>query len=204
MHTDASLVVAFLNTVDVERNEDLLDDPELWHRWSAEHAGHAIAPDKPADARTTPATLRAAPADARAMRDPAPVTPARTVPADARATPEAARAVRDALRAAIGDPRLPPRPLDVPLHLALTADGPALLAPDVITAVLAAATRLAIRGDWVRLKICPADDCLWAFYDESRNRSRTWCSMRVCGNREKARSWRARTAGVHNSSPVDN
>ncbi|HEY2059855.1 MAG TPA: CGNR zinc finger domain-containing protein [Amycolatopsis sp.] len=185
MHTDASLVVAFLNTVDVERNEDLLDDPELWHRWSAEHAGHAIAPGKPADARTTPATLRAA-------------------PTDARATPEAARAVRDALRAAIGGPRLPPRPLDVPLHLALTTDGPALLTPDVITAVLAAATRLAIRGDWVRLKICPADDCLWAFYDESRNRSRTWCSMRVCGNREKARSWRARTAGVHNSSPVDN
>jgi predicted RNA-binding Zn ribbon-like protein len=182
VHTDASLVVAFLNTVDVERNEDLLDDPELWHRWSAEHA---IAPGKPDAARATPATLHAA-------------------PADARATSESARAVRDALRAAIGDPRLPPQSLDVPLHFALTTDGPALLTPDVITAVLAATTRLTIRGDWVRLKICPADDCLWAFYDESRNRSRTWCSMRVCGNREKARSWRARTAGVHNSNPVDN
>jgi predicted RNA-binding Zn ribbon-like protein len=182
VHTDASLVVAFLNTVDVERNEDLLDDPELWHRWSAEHD---VAPGKPADARATLDVLRATPADTRTTR-------------------EAARAVRDALRAAIGDPRLPPRPLDVPLHFALTTDGPALLTPDVITAVLAAATRLTIRGDWVRLKICPADDCLWAFYDESRNRSRTWCSMRVCGNREKARSWRARATGVHNSTPVDN
>ncbi|WP_328606005.1 CGNR zinc finger domain-containing protein [Amycolatopsis sp. NBC_00345] len=161
MHTDASLVVAFLNTVDVERNEDLLDDPELWHRWSAEHN---VAPSEPADAR----------------------------------------AARDALRAAIGDPRLPPRPLDVPLHFALTTDGPTLLTPNAITAVLTATTRLTIRGDWVRLKICPADDCLWAFYDESRNRSRTWCSMRVCGNREKARSWRARAAGVHNQTPVDN
>jgi predicted RNA-binding Zn ribbon-like protein len=211
VHTDASLVVAFLNTVDVERNEDLLDDPELWHRWSAEHD---VAPGKPADAaRAAPATLRAAPADARTVSDAARAAPAdaratldalRAAPADARAAREAARAVRDALRAAIGDPRLPPRPLDVPLHFALTTDGPALLTPDVITAVLAATTRLAIRGDWVRLKICPADDCLWAFYDESRNRSRTWCSMRVCGNREKARSWRARATGVHNSTPVDN
>ena len=38
----------------------------------------------------------------------------------------------------------------------------------------------------------PAEDCHWAFYDSSRNRSRTWCSMSVCGNRAKARSYRAR------------
>jgi predicted RNA-binding Zn ribbon-like protein len=42
------------------------------------------------------------------------------------------------------------------------------------------------------VKICPAADCRWAFFDHSRNRSRTWCSMRVCGNREKARAWRER------------
>ena len=30
------------------------------------------------------------------------------------------------------------------------------------------------------------------FYDQSRNRSRAWCSMEVCGNREKARSFRVR------------
>lgn len=68
------------------------------------------------------------------------------------------------------------------------------MADDVVGAVFAACTRLVVRGDWIRLKICPADTCLWAFYDESRNRSRTWCSMRVCGNREKARGWRARAA----------
>ena len=33
-----------------------------------------------------------------------------------------------------------------------------------------------------RLKVCPADDCLWAFYDHSRNRSGTWCEIRQCGN----------------------
>ena len=36
-----------------------------------------------------------------------------------------------------------------------------------------------------RLKICP--NCAWLFIDRSRNRSRTWCDMAVCGNRAKAR-----------------
>jgi predicted RNA-binding Zn ribbon-like protein len=47
-------------------------------------------------------------------------------------------------------------------------------------------------GTWRRLKACPADDCLWAFYDHSRNRSGTWCRMEECGNRSKARAYRAR------------
>lgn len=48
------------------------------------------------------------------------------------------------------------------------------------------------RGTWPRLKICPADDCAWVFYDQSKNLSRRWCSMGVCGNRTKVRSYRAR------------
>ena len=151
VHTDATLVVEFLNTVNVEEGTDLLEDPRRWREWAAGHG------------------LRANPA------------------------PEA-RAARDALRAAIGDPRLPGGSLDVGTRISLTDDGPALVAEDVIGAVFAACARLVVRGDWIRLKICPADTCLWAFYDESRNRSRTWCSMRVCGNREKARGWRARAA----------
>jgi predicted RNA-binding Zn ribbon-like protein len=34
---------------------------------------------------------------------------------------------------------------------------------------------------------CGAGDCAWLFVDTTRNRSRQWCSMRSCGNREKAR-----------------
>jgi predicted RNA-binding Zn ribbon-like protein len=47
-------------------------------------------------------------------------------------------------------------------------------------------------GQWTRLKICPADDCQWAFFDRSRNRSATWCDMKVCGNRHKVREYRER------------
>ncbi len=34
---------------------------------------------------------------------------------------------------------------------------------------------------------CGAADCVWLFMDATRNRSRQWCSMTSCGNREKAR-----------------
>ena len=34
---------------------------------------------------------------------------------------------------------------------------------------------------------CGASDCEWLFLDTSKNRSRQWCSMQSCGNREKAR-----------------
>jgi predicted RNA-binding Zn ribbon-like protein len=49
-----------------------------------------------------------------------------------------------------------------------------------------------LTGEWSRLKVCPADDCLWAFYDRSRNRSRTWCRMEDCGNRAKVKAFRER------------
>ena len=38
-----------------------------------------------------------------------------------------------------------------------------------------------------RIKACPAEGCGWIFIDQSRNRSRRWCDMQSCGNREKAR-----------------
>ncbi len=51
---------------------------------------------------------------------------------------------------------------------------------------------------WRRLKVCYADECIWAFYDHSRNRSATWCRMEECGNREKARSYRERQRAASN------
>ncbi|CAN7164543.1 CGNR zinc finger domain-containing protein [Pararhizobium sp. LjRoot255] len=53
---------------------------------------------------------------------------------------------------------------------------------DVATA--RSALMLATLSEPERLKICP--NCQWLFLDRSRNRSRTWCDMTVCGNRAKA------------------
>ena len=47
-------------------------------------------------------------------------------------------------------------------------------------------------GSWQRVKACRANDCRWAFYDRSRNRSGVWCEMAVCGNRTKVRAYRER------------
>ncbi len=58
--------------------------------------------------------------------------------------------------------------------------------------LMAAATTSRIKGSWPRLKMCPAEECRWAFYDTSRNRSKRWCSMEVCGNRNKVRAFRDR------------
>ncbi|WP_369794526.1 CGNR zinc finger domain-containing protein [Kutzneria sp. 744] len=108
-----------------------------------------------------------------------------------------ARSSRDALRAVAlahhgSAVPLPPAVAHGSIRIELSAGVPVLTAGDALGAVLAAAARLAVLGYWDRLKICSAPDCRLAFYDRSRNRSRTWCSMRVCGNREKARAWRER------------
>jgi predicted RNA-binding Zn ribbon-like protein len=38
-----------------------------------------------------------------------------------------------------------------------------------------------------RIRQCAGAGCCWLFIDTSKNRSRRWCDMTVCGNRTKAR-----------------
>jgi predicted RNA-binding Zn ribbon-like protein len=58
--------------------------------------------------------------------------------------------------------------------------------------VLAVAYGAMVDGSWSRLKACRNHGCRWAFYDYSRNRSASWCSMQLCGNRTKTRAYRRR------------
>lgn len=52
-------------------------------------------------------------------------------------------------------------------------------------AALALSALSLVSGDaWRRIKICR--NCRWLFLDRSRNASRLWCDMSVCGNRRKA------------------
>lgn len=82
------------------------------------------------------------------------------------------------------------------LRMRFGPDGRARLepeAPGVAGALgrLVAALYAAMREeDWRRLKLCGADDCRWAFFDRSKNRSSRWCTMASCGNRAKARRYR--------------
>lgn len=49
------------------------------------------------------------------------------------------------------------------------------------------AAQLLVSEDRRRLKRCASHHCGWVFLDRSRNGSRRWCDMKVCGNNEKAR-----------------
>lgn len=84
----------------------------------------------------------------------------------------------------------------------LEFDGPQFVADGTtgiegaIGTLLAITARAMLDGTWQRLKACPGRHCGWAFYDHSRNQSGRWCSMRVCGERDKARAYyRRKTAG---------
>jgi len=58
--------------------------------------------------------------------------------------------------------------------------------------ILTITIRAMAAGVWARLKACRRDECQWAFFDSSKNRSATWCSMAGCGDLMKARAYRQR------------
>ena len=76
---------------------------------------------------------------------------------------------------AVAPPRNPVRTLEV--------DDPAWR-----PAVMAAANLLDLLAEAPdRIRKCQNPACVLWFFDTTRNRTRRWCSMAVCGNRAKAR-----------------
>ena len=58
--------------------------------------------------------------------------------------------------------------------------------PIRLEAALAVSALSLLAGDaWKKVRICR--NCHWLFIDRSRNASRLWCDMSVCGNRHKAK-----------------
>ena len=85
------------------------------------------------------------------------------------------------------------------VELRFEGDGPELVpvaagVAGALGRIVAAVHGAVADGSWQRLKACRASDCEWAFIDNAKNQSRAWCSMRSCGNREKARAFRRRHA----------
>lgn len=68
------------------------------------------------------------------------------------------------------------------------APGPREGVSRALAVIAAAWAHTAATGEWLRLKQCPNHECGWVFWDATRSRTRRWCSMRVCGNRAKARA----------------
>jgi predicted RNA-binding Zn ribbon-like protein len=165
------LVRDFANTVDHETDRDLLGDPDALTGWLRERrlltGGERTTADHLATALALRSGVRAAMA---AHHDDGGEGPGPEFEEVTSALP---------LRVAFigSEPRLQPMQSGVPGGLAT---------------LLVAVHDCRLDGTWQRLKLCPADDCRWAFYDASKNQTRVWCSMGVCGNRTKTRTYRAR------------
>jgi predicted RNA-binding Zn ribbon-like protein len=131
------------------------------------------------------------------------------------------RRLRDALRhvlePGLGDPeaalvldaavanvavRLSYRPDQQPGTLPLDARVPL----EQLRLALADAALAAARLDRSRVSRCGSPRCVLLFYDTTRNRSRRWCDMAVCGNRAKVSAFyrRARKPNRSAGSMVTN
>jgi predicted RNA-binding Zn ribbon-like protein len=62
----------------------------------------------------------------------------------------------------------------------------------IIGRILATAFLAELQGTWDRFRICANPNCRAVFFDNSKNRSRKWCSMQTCGNQLKVRAFRER------------
>jgi predicted RNA-binding Zn ribbon-like protein len=170
------LIRDFVNTRELDPDRDEIAEPAALRAWLAERG---LAP---ASARVTEQHVRDADAFREALRTLLLAHNEEGVETDAAAA-EVERAARKAS-------------LEIRFHTDCTTE----LVPAVGGATGALGKLAAIVADaagsdeWSRLKACRRHSCLWAFYDRARNRSRAWCSMEVCGNREKAQNFRARHA----------
>ncbi|MER7205496.1 CGNR zinc finger domain-containing protein [Streptosporangium sp. NPDC000239] len=168
MGNAADLVCDFVNTYDVESATDSIPSPAALTAWLGRH--ELIRPADTADETDVSAAVD----------------------------------LRESLRAALrhnhdrDQEAAPPRSFpDLALRVVLTEAGPVLEpaasgVPGGLARIAAAVMEAHAEGMWPRLKVCTESTCQWAFVDSSKNRSRSWCSMKVCGNRTKTRAYRAR------------
>jgi predicted RNA-binding Zn ribbon-like protein len=172
VQAEADLLVAFVNTREIEEGTDEIGDPTRLRDWVEEQTGEYLpVPDPEAFDRvlglreSLRALLRANNGGEAGGRELAPLREA------------AERSRYRTTFDAGGRLELAPARADLggfEAHLLLAIE------------------RLQSQGAWSRLKACTDESCQWAFFDTTRNRSRTWCSMEECGNREKTRRYRAR------------
>lgn len=173
---DLEVVRAFVNTRDVEEGTDELSGPDGLRDWLAGQG--LVESDAPVDARDVDL--------AQHVRE--------SLRALLLCNNEGCNPKRDAVLT------LNDAAAQAQLSVRFHQDGSAHLEPTVTGVRGALGRLLAIvyssrrEGSWDRLKACRSDTCQWAFFDQSKNHSRHWCSMAVCGSQSKARAYRRRRA----------
>lgn len=68
----------------------------------------------------------------------------------------------------------------------------AMAAPELPLWILSLKTaQLITSGNMEMVRACGNPECQWLFLDTSKNHTRRWCDMKICGNRMKARRFKA-------------
>jgi len=169
---EVDLLVDFVNTHDLEEQTDSVAEPDQLAAWVAEKTGELIATPDEEDLLRVHALRESLRALLRTHNG--------GDLEESRLQPLREAAERSRYRttfSAVGELEIAPARSDLTGFEAR---------------LLLAIERLQSQGAWPRLKACTDEGCQWAFYDTTRNRSRTWCSMEECGNREKTRRYRER------------
>jgi len=178
---DLATLQAFVNTLDIEQGTDDLASPADLDRWLRQ-ARLADDSTSPGGSRDLFQAIELREALREVLRS---HVTRRGAPSDADAGAGAARLARvaAAMRAGID--------VDASGRIRVVPAGAGTAA--ALTRLLLIAAEAATAGTWMRLKVCSADDCRWAFYDRSPTHSGCWCSMQICGSRAKSRAYRDRT-----------
>jgi predicted RNA-binding Zn ribbon-like protein len=163
------LIRAFANTLDVEDGTDSLTSRSDLTRWLHEHDLLL---------RRTPSSDEDL-ALARQLRE---------------GLREALEAHHDGV--SVDSPALRAATAQLPLRMDCSGDGPALEPVDggvrgALARLLVAVNEAVIADEWRRLKVCRDETCQWAYFDATKNRSKSWCGP-ACGNKAKTRSYRER------------
>ena len=167
------LVQRFVNSVDLETGEDELSTPDALRDWLAERGL------MPGDEAVSRADLKRALDVREGLR--AVLRHNNGLPLEEERVERLDHAVR---RAGVRVQFAPGRDPE------LVADAPGV--DGAIARLMAIVAAAVEHGRWERLKACPREECEWAFFDKSKNRSGRWCTMESCGNIEKAKAFRER------------
>jgi predicted RNA-binding Zn ribbon-like protein len=166
------LLQDFVNTYDVEEDEDELGTPQLLREWLQERGLLAAAEAVHESERRRAIEIREGLRALGLANNGDPLDESRVAALN---------------RSAAG----------IPVVVGIGGDDWSLRAASTgvdgfLGQIMATLARAMADGSWSRLKACRNHTCRWLFFDSSRNRSGTWCSMAVCGSRMKARAYRSR------------
>lgn len=164
-------------TGDRSLDRDRLDDPQWLAEWLEQHGLPAAAPAKPEELQQLKQLRSSLWEEVQKLVQGA--TPDQSLLEQLNSYMAAGPVIRQIIR----NPDKPPELTLLPQR----SDWGQIMAE-----ISASFTETVLEKELSRIRICDNPDCLWVYYDDTRNRSKRYCDDKLCGNLMKVRRFRAR------------